>query len=136
MDDKNNIEYRAIKRYRGKNYYDEWKITTIIHPIERDIKYRSEVLKLYCDNCSEYHHCNYNDKTGKIYCDNCNNHIQLEINNNKSIYGITKTHEHNKCSVCGSEVNSEGICSFCGINKEKYDELINYFKEEELNYEE
>lgn len=140
LDDKNNLEYRAIKRYRHSGS-TEWKIRTVIYPIERDIKYRSEILKLYCSECNEYHHCSYDKHTLRIYCD-CDKHpdkrvyIGLDLNRDKSLYGITKTYNENQCSVCGSEINEEGICTYCGINKLQYNDLINNFNEESLDYEE
>lgn len=135
LDDKNNLEYRAIKRYRNSNS-NEWKITTIIYPIERDIKYRSEILELYCINCDKNTHCYYNKSDDGIYCSNCNKYIGLKINKDKSLYGITKSFLKYRCDVCGSEINQNGICTYCGIDKMQYNELINNFNEEKLSYEE
>lgn len=135
LDDKNNLEYRAIKRYRCSDSED-WKITTVIYPIERDLKFRSEILELYCDNCKSHNHCKYNPTTDGLYCNKCGQYIGLKIDEAKSLYGITTTDNEHKCSVCGSNINGQGICTYCGINKTQYYELIRYFNEEEFKYEE
>ena len=126
LDDKNNLEYRAIKC--SSNINDKWRILTLIYPIERDIHFRIKNKKMFCSNCLDTFFNGYINNNS-VFCNLCNSPSGLKINESKIIYGISDSLNENFCRVCGHSVNN-GICSNCKVCIEDYEDLILNFNEE------